>query len=327
MATLNIYETIQIFTDTQISSNPLRSIPDYTQNYQLITVNNPKTNEYDINPGASMTVFNGSVATTIDGTTAFTTSINPILLNTYRFTWTGGTNPTLKTNRNLTLSGAIITATVNNNVLVTFSVSGGTFSGVTVGDTLWLPGPTTGDAFTPFNVLNQGLWTVIGVGSSTSITVTRLAGEPFEGTSETQTLTSNGQFVAFAPSGIQVSNQVNISAGFSPVDFGTYTISNITPSFFEITSSLPLALETGITPGATGLVFYASAKRLLRVETDQQAVLQLNGDAGTGIQLMPLVAGDENNTSHFEMWGTVWSLTIINKSPGNILNALVITAE
>lgn len=326
MAKMNIYETIQIYSDSSVSSNPQKNIPDYTQNYSLIQVNNPKVNLFQINPMVTTTVFNGSVATTINGTTAFTTSVNPILTNTYRFTWSGGTNPTLKTNRNLALNGATVTAAINNNVLVQFTVSGGSFSGVVVGDTLWLPGPTTGDAFTPFNVLNQGLWTVIGVASSTSITATRLAGLPFEGASETQTLTSNGQFVAFAPTGIQIGNQVNISAGFSAVDFGTFTISNITPAFFEIVSSSPIALENNITPN-TGLVFYANAKRFLRVETDQQAILQLNGDVGTGIALAPIIAGDPNNTSHFEMWGTVWSLTIINKSPGNILNATIISAE
>lgn len=281
---------------------------------------------FQINPAASVTIFNGSVATTIDGTTAFTTTINNIT-GAYRFTWTAGTNPTLKTSRGLTLNTFPVTVTVNNNVLVTFSTVGGSFSGVAVGDTLWLPGPTTGDANTPFNVLNQGLWQVIGVASSTSITATRLPGQPFEGASEVQTVTANTQFVAFSPAGIQVGNQVNISAGFSPVDFGTYSISNITPSFFEIVSAMPIALETGILPTATGLVFYAAAKRLLRVETDQNATLQLNGDTGTGIQLVPLVTADLNNTSHFELWGTCWQLVVVNKSPGFVMNCLVISAE
>jgi len=91
----------------------LRNIPDYTKNFQLIPVENPRTVLSQINPGATLTAFNGSVATTIDGTTQFTTSINYILNSTYRFSWTGGTNPTLKTNRNLTLSVASVMVAVN----------------------------------------------------------------------------------------------------------------------------------------------------------------------------------------------------------------------
>lgn len=65
----------------------------------------------------------------------------------------------------------------------------------------------------------------------------------------------------------------------------------------------------------------------MRVETDQQASLQLNGVSNSGIQLVPLVTADPGNTAFFEMWGTVWALTVVNNSPGNVLNLTVISAE
>jgi hypothetical protein len=328
MATLNIFETIQMYSDSQLSSNPQKVLPDWNPKYSLVPVTNPKADQFQINPGASFTPFSGSIPTSIDGTTLFSTSINYIIPNTYRFTWTGGTNPVLKTNRNLTLATSMVTITINNNVLATFVISGGgTWGTATAGDLLWLPGPTTGDGSTPFNVLNQGLWSVLNVSSSTQLTAVRLAGVPFQGVSESQTVGSNGQLVAFAPSGIQIGNKVNISAGFSPVDFGTYVITNVVPSFFEVQTGTALALETNVMPTATGLVFYSTAKRFLRVETDQMATLQLNGVSPSGIQLAPLVVADPGNTAFFELWGTAWSLTVVNQSPGNVLNLTVISAE
>jgi hypothetical protein len=328
--TLNIYESIVAFSDTQISSNPQRQIANYSRKYTNLAVTNAKNEQFTITPGSSLSVFSGVRSTTLDGTTAFTTSQNIVIPNTYRFTWTGGTNPTLRTDRNLTLSSVPITVTINNNVQSTFSIpsGGSTFSGTVVGDNIWIPGPTTGDGLTPFNVLNQGLWVVISVASNNlSVTAVRPAGTLFQAAPETQTPTSNSQFDVFSSAGVQIGDMVDISMGFSSVDFGSYVVSNVTSTFFEIQSALPIAIESGIIPTVTGLVFYNLAKRFLRVEVDQNAAVQVNGNSTQNTRVYPLVPADPNNVGFYEQWGIVWSLTVVNRSTVNILNLSVISCE
>ena len=277
-----------------------------------------------------MAVFSGVRSTTLDNTTAFTTSQNTVFANVYRFSWTGGTNPSLRTDRNLALNGIAVTVTINNNVQATFSIpsGGNTFSGSQVGDNLWVPGPTTGDALTPFNVLNQGLWTIIAVASNNlTITAIRPAGILFQAASETQTLTSSSQIDVFSSAGVQINDMVDISSGFSSVDFGSYLISNVTSTFFEVQSALPIAIESAITPTASGLVFYSVAKKFLRVEVDQNAAIQVNGNSTQNTRIYPIVPGDPNNVGFYEQWGIAWSLTVVNRSTINTLTLNIISCE
>lgn len=334
MSTLNLYETILAFDDQQISSNPQNVLVNWNPKYQYLNVTNAKSEQWTVNPGASFTAFSGTVSTSISSTTQFNVTENPILLGTYRFTWNGtGTNPALRTDRGLILfsgsSGpAAVTVVNNNNVSATFSVpsSGPNFAGTVVGDTLWLPGPTTGDGTTPFNVLNQGAWTVIGVASTNlAITAVRLPGQPFSAVNEIQTVTADSQIQSFSAAGVQIGNSVNISGGFSSVDFGTYVINNVTPTWFEITPGINLPLEINIVPDTTGLAFFSFSKIFVRVECSQTAIIQPNDLSSSLIQVQPLdvpyVPG------FFELFGPCWSLSITNTNPGAPMKLLVISCE
>jgi hypothetical protein len=330
MSTLNLYETILAFDDQQISSNPQNVLVNWNPKYQYLNVDNPKSEQWTISPGASFTPFSGTVSTSVSSTTQFNVTENPVLLGTYRFTWNGtGTNPVFRNNRNLTLNTIPVTVTNNNNVSATFTVpfaSSYNFSGATVGDTLWLPGPTTGDSYTPFNVLNQGAWTIIGVSSNNnSITAVRLPGQPFSAVNETQTVTANSQLDVFSASGVQISNSVNISAGFSSVDFGTYIITNITPTWFEIIPGTNLPLETNIAPGIAGLSFFSFSKIFVRIECSQTAIIQPNGLSSSLIQIQPL--DQPYVPGFFELFGPCWSLTVTNTNPGASMKLLVISCE
>ncbi|MDE2425722.1 MAG: hypothetical protein KGO96_07430 [Elusimicrobia bacterium] len=326
--TLNIFSTSTAYSDSTPNSNPQLRVFDWTKKNTLISVSNPKAEKFTIIPSGSLQVFSGVRTTTLDATTAFTVTLSTLSTSTYRFTWVSGTNPTLRTNRNLSLTGIAVTVTLNNNATAVFSIPSGTFSGTVVGDSLFLPGPTTGDSATPFSTLNQGLWTVIAVASNNlSVTAIRPAGQTFSGANETQTLTSNGQIVAFSAAGVQINDKVDISAGFSSVDNGTYTISNVTPTFFEVSSGTSLPLESSITPGASGLIFYSVAKRFIRIETDNEASAQFNSDTSQNTRISPFIVGDPNNTGFLDKWGITWALTIINRSPTNTLNLLVLSAE
>lgn len=328
MSTLKLDDSLVIFDDGTPTNNPYLRIPDWTKHLTL-DVSNPLAAKYVIAPSASLTVFSGTDTTSIDNTTQFNVTLSPLSSSIYRLTWNGtGTAPALRTDRALNLSGYTITIAVNNNATATFTCSAGVqnFGSVQVGDTLFVPGASTGDTANVFNVNNEGAWQVIAA-TTTVLTVTRLAGQAFSGVSETATLTSSPQLLAFSASGVQVGDKVEISAGFSPVTWGTYVVSQVTAKWFEFVSSNSLPLESNILPTSTGLAFYNKAKKFVYLETDQDAAIRLNGDTGNNVRLSPVVAADPNNTALFKKLGPTWSLVVVNRSPVYPLNLVVISAE
>jgi len=328
-ANLNVGSNAFAYSDTQKSSNPIRQNFNWQRSWTSLPVTNPQSQDFTIAPGATQVLFNGIDSITSDGTTAWTVTLNPLsntVQSIYRFTWSGGTNPTLRTNRNLTLTGQAITIAKNLDSSVNLSTGGGTFGSVVAGDTVFLPGPTTGDSSTVFNALNQGYWTVIAVLSSTSLQLVRPAGTTFQYQNETQTLGSNGQLIAYSAAGVQVNDSVAIKSGFSAQTQGTYGLTAVTPGFFEVVSPTPLALESAITPGSTGLVFYNNAKRFIRLEADQNVAIQLNASTDASTIISPIIAGDDENKGWFELWGSVYQITAINKS-NSILNLQLFSVQ
>ena len=337
MPFLNDSASVVIYDDPTATSNPQFRYVDWRRQISNWSVNNPLNKQVVIPPGTSQVIFNGSRITTIDNTTTFSISLNPISSTTYRISYTSGTVPGFRTDRGLNLTGDTVTLAVNNNSTLTVTVVTNNFSSVLIGDQIWIPGVATGDASlnSPFNPLNVGLWTVIAKasgGTPKTITLTRLSGTAFSGTSETQSPTSAAQFVAFSSAGVQIGDTLNISSGFSPVtqSNGGYNVSNVTSTFVEFKTSLNLPLETGIQPGATGLVFYTVNKNFLKIETDQPAALRFNAQVGggdTNCSVQPRVVGDPNSVSVFTKTGPCYALEIQNLSPTFPLTAIIISAE
>ena len=327
---LNILSRAVAYGDTLPSSNPQRRAFDWTRQFQGIQVTNPKTYSVTLVQGGSQLVFDGTRSTTLDGTTQFTITLNSSIPSTYRFSFVGGTNPSLRTNRGLALftAGRTVTVAALANQSATLTLSGGTWGSVVAGDTLYIPGPVTNDGTSPFNVLNQGYWVVLSNPGATVITVARPVGTVFSAASEGPiTLAADSNVQAYSAAGVQVGDMVNLSAGFSSGNFGTYQVSAVTTSWFEVTSTLPLALDVAAMPGATGLVFYSMAKSFIRIESDQPVVAQLNGSTSTTIPTInPLLAGDPEQPGWLELVGPVWSLTLLNKSQ-NQANCIVFSAE
>lgn len=314
MSTLSILSKAVAFSDTNTTtSNPLRRNFDWTRSLSL-SVASPKGDQQDIPAGGSWTFFNNVRSTTVDGTTAFTVTTNPNDSARYRFSFVSGTNPTLRTDRSLTLSGAAVTVAIAANATATLTTGSGTFGSTAAGDTIFIPGVSTGDSAGPFNVLNEGYWVVLAVLSSTAIQVARPTGTAFQGTAEVQTLTQNAQLQAFSAAGVQIGDQVAISAGFSPSTQKTFTVEAVTSKFFEVESSTAIPLETAIEPGAAGIQFYNGAKRFLRVEADQLCSIRLNGATNDLLQIQPSQAGDPDQMGWQELMGPVWSLVVVNKS-------------
>ena len=310
-ALLSIYEKSLAFTNPSGGNDPVRKAWDWTRQLQQVPVANPQSQSFTLAPGASLAVYTSLLSTGITGSTVVSMSLNSFSPSVYRFTIVSGPGA-FRTDRGLTLSGAVITVTVNANGTATWVTGTGTWASVVVGDTVFVPGLSTGDSAGPFSVSNEGFWVVLAVNSSTSLTLGRTGA--FIGVSQAVTLTSNAQVDAFTAAGIQPGNFLAITAQFSATVQGTYAVWAVTPTWIEVVSTSPLPIQTSITQTTTSMLFYGSAKRFTRVEADQEVVVQYNADASTNNVVVPFVAGDSNLIGWVEKVGTVYALTIVNES-------------
>jgi hypothetical protein len=304
------------YTDVEPTSQPLQKSFDWTLSLKNLSVLDPKSFGGTCPASSSVVVFDGTRATTLDGTTTFSVALSTLDAGVrYRFTWTSGTNPTLRTDRGLTLTGQSVTVAVNANSTVNVILGGGSFTGVVAGDIVYIPGPATGDsATTPFNAANHGFWVVLAVVSSTNIQLGRPAGDSFSASGEIVVLTSNAQVQAFSAAGIQAGDNVTVSAGFAVSTRKTFVVDRVTSTWFEVLSTAAIPSESGVVPGATGMVFYTDGKRFLHLEVDQEAVAQFDGDTGESVRLSPVQAGDPRQPAWLEKHGACHKLVVVNKS-------------
>lgn len=326
-AFLNVTMKLLAFGDKSINSNPRLRYVDWNRDASGVLVRDPKSESHSIDPGATKLIFDGTRATTIGGTTAFAVTLSPLDPSRYRFTWTGGTGPSFRTDRALALNGVAVTVAVQANSTVIMTVAPGPdFTGVLAGDTLFIPDVSTGDSAGPFSALNGGYWQVLAVLSPTSLSLARFAGVDFAATNETVTLTGNSQLQAFSTSGVQVGDKVDISAGFAVSTRKTFDVVAVTSTFVEVVSTTALPPETGIIPTAAGMIFYTDSKSVIYIEVDQEACVRLNGAADNSQRLSPIEPGNADRPAFYFKRGPAWALSIVNRSSAT-LNAVVIHAE
>lgn len=331
---MNISSNHIIFGEDTVTSQPALRYVDWTRNFNGIQVDQASSRQYELQPLESLVLFSGARTLSIDGTTEFELSLSTVNTSSYRMERTAGTTPGFRTTRSVLVGGEEITVTVNNNATAEFALDAAsvpTFAAVQPGDVLFIPDTTTGDAASPFSVLNVGFWTVLavtnsGVGANRKLVCKRLAGQSFEATAEVVTVAANSEFRVFSASGVQVGDTLKILLGFSTVTRGSYSVSSVTDTWVEFTSTQPLPLEEDVIPGAAGISIYSSAKNFVRVEADQPAVLRLNADTTDNLEINPRTPGVSTDVGHFELWGSVYQATLINKSPTATLQATVITA-
>lgn len=334
MSTLNIHQNTVIFDDSNVATNqPKLQYVSWTTDYSGIQVSEPSSKQYFLQPAESLTVFSGTRTVTIDDTTTFDLTLNPVLSGVYRLTGVSGTAPGFRTSRAVTLSGETVTVTVNNNATAEFALtptSTPTFAAVQVGDTLFIPDTTTGDSASPFSVLNVGFWTVLavtnsGLGANRKLVCKRPNSQQFQGVAESVAVTANSQFKVFSASGVQAGDTLEILAGFSSVSQNSYVLQTVTDTWVEFSSAEPLPLESGVAPGSAGISIYSESVNFLRVEVDQPAVVRLNADITNNLKLPPRAVGSQQDVAYFEAWSSVYKLVLINKST-ETMKATVITA-
>lgn len=328
-AFLNVTQKIQAYGDRSISSNPRVRLFDVVRDQSGVPCKDPKAEGHEIDPGATKLIWNGTRSTTIGVTTAFDLSLSTLDPSRYRFTWSAGSNPTLRTDRGLALNGRTLTVSVqaNNSVVVTVSGAGSNdFTGVIAGDTVFIPHTTTGDSANVLSVLNAGYWQVLAVLSPTSLSLARFPGASFEATGESQVLSSDAQIRAFSTNGVQVGDKVNISSGFATVTRQTFQVVAVTSTFFEVVSTTALPAETAITPGSTGMVFYTDSKKFVYIEADQLCAVRLNGATDDTQVIEPDEPGNQEKPGTYSKRGPAWSLVLVNKSAVTV-NVVVLHAE
>lgn len=328
LSILNYHKTVVAFADLSATNNPTMRHVDWRRSHAGIAVEDPKSESFEIEPGATLAIFDATRILAVDNTTAFNITLNPVKDSVYRITNTGGAAPGFRAGRAVDLSVFTLTVAVNNNATVTFTSSAGTpFATVQVGDTVFIPNTFSGDAVGPFNYLNGGNWVVLGK-TNLMLTVRRPVGELFQGANEVVVGPTPPQFRVFSSPGVQDGDKVRIRAGFSSVTWKTYEIQSVTDSWIEFLSAEPLPLESGILPGATGLLIYDTAKKFVLAEVDQEARVIVNDqDATNGLDVSPIVAGDVNSMGWFETYGIVWKMSILNRSPITSLSLKLISCE
>lgn len=311
-AVLNISTVVVAFGDTPQTSNPKRKYFDWQRSAMGVPVTNPKSEQFTIQPRDMVAIFDSSRAVTLDSTTRF--DIKHMGDSRYRFLWTGGTDPSLEANIPLTFTGTQIAVAIQSNQTVKFTSSAGTpFHGIEAGHTVYIYG--TNDGVTgAFNPANAGRWRVV-LATDTVLTLARFSGHPFNAADETVTCDAVGNMIAFsAADGIAVGDKVRIEGGFAADTCRAYSVVDVTSKWFDVICSIPLAEETNIAPGVTGMLFYSSAKQYMRVEVDQEAKLYVNGASDDAQVITPFVPGDPEGTGWCERTGPVWRLYAYNRS-------------
>lgn len=326
-AKLVLNTMILAYVDANQNNNPQQRCADWRRSI-TVPCSNPKTQPFTLAAGSMLTLFDGTRATSVANDTQFLLSLSSLDSGLYRLAWTGvGTAPAFRTDRALTANTHTITFTINPNLSATASSSDSAeFTNVQVGDIVSIPGPTTGDASTPFNTLNEGSWIVIAKNSNTTIQLARPADLSFSGITETVVCTSNSQFQAFSSTGVQVGDRVSISGGFSASVQSIFAVTAVNPAWVEFESGNTLPVNQTAVPSAAGVTFYTDAKSFIRLEVTQDAIVRLNGDTSNCNRVSPWSAGDITVSGAFEKAGPTWKMDVVNMS-SQPMELVLITAQ
>ncbi len=321
MATLNIILQVVAFDDPNTgSNNPARRAADWTRRIVGAQVLRPQTESFTLDPQEEVTVFSGTRTLATASNTELELSLSPLASTRYRLAWVAtGTAPAFRTARTVVVTAGTMTLVANANLTMTVTSSlGSPFGAVVVGDTVLIPGTSTGDSASPFDPLNEGEWTVLAATSAT-LTLSRPTGVSFSGAGETATISSNSEFQVFSAAGVQVGDTLDISAGFAVTARHAYEIVAVTASHVEFTSTAPLAEETAV-PTATGIKVYSASKTFVYLESDQEIAVKLNADTSENTRVEPVVAGDPSMVGIFAKQGLAYSVVLKNRStaPANI---------
>jgi hypothetical protein len=86
--TLTIISNTLAYGDLGATSNPSQKYVDWSVS-RSYPVKNPRSESFTVDPGATLSLFDGVRSTSISNTTQFELTLSSISSTRYRFSWTG----------------------------------------------------------------------------------------------------------------------------------------------------------------------------------------------------------------------------------------------
>lgn len=305
MSNFNFLLFLNAYNDRSPSNAPSQSNFKWERNINSLSVSSPTSLEFNLAPGETKTLFNGSRTLTQDNTTQYSIALAPFQTNIYRLSWVGGTSPTFRTSRTSGANATTQVTVTTNGPVTTFTSTGGTLfslisGGVVVGDYVRI-----GNLF---NTLNQGEWKIISLTATSFSVINDL------GANEGPITLGAGfatQINIYSAAGVQAGDTLQITSGFSPVTQGSYLVTSVSNTFIEFFSADVLPTEGPITTQAVAV--YYNAQRLVYLESNKHVNMILNGIAGN--EITPLVDSSGRVISGFFLrTSIVYSMTVTNDS-------------
>jgi len=302
------------FSDRNGSGSPSLSNFKWNRDLTSFPIQQANSNQYSLAPGQSQAVFTGVRSITQDNTTTY--SIAPVPGSTvlYSLTATGGLLPNFRTPRVIGTDATSQFLVVQNGPITTFTSSGGaiaSFSGISVGDQVSIG--------SQFNAANQGTYQVIA-NTATSFTIENLLGAS-EGPI---TLGSSfaSQIAIFSAFGVQISDALMLSSGFSLATLGTYFVTSVFANSLQFSSASILPTESSI---LTEVIAYSFAKQWVYIESDAPCDILINGTDTA--QVAPFIySPNQKRNGMFMRTSPIWSLSLTNSGIVNA-NVLILSIE
>jgi hypothetical protein len=335
---LNIINSILGYNDAKgVVTNPNQKAFDWQRQYTSISMSNGTSDFNTIEPGGSVTLFDGTrnlPQALSAGSTYFSLTKLSASTSTYRLKITAGAGQ-FRTPRTTSFDQTTqIQMTINNNAIMTMekTAGAGSFSNAQIGDVIRIRGNLTGDLTgNAFSAANSGYWVVIALNSSTKITVKRQAGQSFQGVTELVTIgatNTSDQLRIYSSSGVQTTDSFIIQGSLSSASFGNYDVAQVGPDFIDFISGQSLPDETGVMLSSVNdLIVYSNAKKLVYIEVDQNSSIRYNLDTSDNNIVTPIQAGNDVMSGYSNKWGFTWKCVVVNKSSINPLNVKWICAE
>lgn len=308
MTILNVVNQLLAYDDATESNNPNLKPFDWSRKIYSIPLTNASSDVKKIAPNESVVLFNGTKSSGISGTSV-SLSIVDLANSVYRLTSSGSN--VFRTARAIdTNSSTTCTVSTNNNAIAEFNFSNGTFTSVQEGDEMLIK------AGGVFGELNAGIWIVVAVAGNI-VSAVRPTGEDFMYGALTTPVFGAGfadELMIYSAAGIRAGDKMSIEGALSSVSRRVYQIKSATPKYVEFVSGVPLPSQSGVAVGASDIIFYSNAKKILYIEADQDAIVQLNGETSESNRLTPQKNGDSTAPAYLHKFGDTWSCTVINRS-------------
>ncbi|HUM42286.1 MAG TPA: hypothetical protein PKI14_04990 [Fervidobacterium sp.] len=322
MPQLNLTINAISFKDSVVSNNPALRVFDLTLKHLGQDSLKPKAEDFTLAPGEEKVVFSGTKSMAIDNSTQLSITMPNPNESLYYITHTGGTNPLFRTERAIGIDNTTALSISVNGPLMTLTYVSGTAlntANIVIGDILRLGNSVS--------LSNQGSFEVLSK-TATSITVKNL-----NAAAESVAIQNEADMI-FYSSGGGSSNQVQkldkliISGGFSSSSFGTYEIVDVTSRFIVIKASPErgLAIESAISPTASGFIVYSEAKKFILISAQQKISVKINQETGDNHIVEPVEVGNPERSGIYLKEGSSYSLTIKNLSLSTA-EVLIATAE